>query len=72
MTAFNSVGESLKSNALAILAAKKADKPINLRENSATTTAYQIGLLWDDGNYNGGTPIIDYRVWFSVSGQNNF
>jgi hypothetical protein len=40
--------------------------------NSATTTAYQIGLTWEDGAYNGGSPIIDYRVWYSVSGANSF
>jgi hypothetical protein len=60
------------SDSLAILAAKLADAPVNLGDNTATTTAYQIALTWDDGSYNGGTPVIDYRVWYSVSGENNF
>jgi hypothetical protein len=72
ITSINTVGESERSDSLAILAAKLADAPVNLGDNTATTTAYQIALTWDDGSYNGGTPIIDYRVWYSVSGENNF
>jgi len=26
------------------------------------TTAYQIGLSWQEGAYNGASPVIDYRV----------
>jgi hypothetical protein len=35
------------------------------------TTAYQIGLYWEDGPFDGGSPIIDYRVNMRVSDYNN-
>lgn len=36
------------------------DKPINLADEVSITTAYVIGITWEDGNSYGGTPIIDY------------
>lgn len=38
------------------------DAPILLEDIVSITTAYVIGLRWQDGNSFGGTPIIDYRV----------
>lgn len=40
------------------------DAPINLADNVAITTAYVIGYTWEDGNSYGGTPILDYRLWW--------
>jgi hypothetical protein len=40
------------------------DKPINLADAVSITTAYVIGITWEDGNSYGGTPIIDYQVWY--------
>jgi hypothetical protein len=45
-----------------ILAAKPPDAPINLANVALITTGYQIGLLWEDGAYDGASPVIDYRV----------
>jgi hypothetical protein len=28
------------------------------------TSAYQVGLTWQEGTYNGGSPVIDYRVTY--------
>ena len=36
-----------------------------------TTTAYQIGITWQDGDYNGGTPILDYRVWYKLQSSSD-
>jgi len=31
------------------------------------TTAYQIGLSWTEGAYNGGSPVLDYQVEFKIA-----
>lgn len=38
------------------------DSPINLVNIPAMTNAHSIALQWEDGESNGGSPIIDYRV----------
>lgn len=65
VTATNFYGESESSNqgngATILLV---PDAPLNLADNPAVTTAYVIGLVWDDGHSYGGTPIIDYRITY--------
>ena len=59
------------------------DAPINLADVptlyslegdylSGITTAYKIGLTWDDGVYNGGTSILDYQVLYTTIEDNLF
>ena len=60
MTARNTVGDSNMSEIITILAAKQPDAPLNLAEVPGLTTAYQIGLIWIDGVYDGASPVIDY------------
>jgi hypothetical protein len=67
VTARNTVGSSLQSEEVAILAAKEPDAPISLLNNAAITTGYQVGLEWSDGAYNGGSAVIDYQVSFKTS-----
>jgi len=57
------VAISLKS--LAVLAAKIPDAPINLANDAEVTSAYQVGLSWNEGVYNGGSSVIDYQVSFA-------
>jgi hypothetical protein len=38
------------------------DEPINLSNNLLITWGTTIGLTWDEGDNNGGTPVIDYTV----------
>jgi hypothetical protein len=38
--------------------------PINLSNNPSVTTATQIGINWQDGIFNGGKPVTDYRISF--------
>ena len=40
------------------------DAPLNLRNVPSVTLATQIGIQWDTGVNNGGSPVIDYRVSF--------
>jgi hypothetical protein len=44
---------------------------LNLAEDRALTTSYAIGLVWGDVADNGGSAVIDYRVWFD-QGSNDF
>jgi hypothetical protein len=67
VTARNSVGSSLYSEEIEILAAKEPNAPLNLLEIPGLTTAYQIGISWVDGVYDGATSVIDYDVSFKLS-----
>lgn len=62
VTARNTVGDSNMSEIITILAAKPPDVPLNLREVPGLTTAYQVGLIWEDGLYDGASPVLDYQV----------
>jgi hypothetical protein len=64
LTARNSVGDSLFSQSIAIRAAEIADAPLALQNVDSVTNAYQVGLAWQEGSYNGGSPVIDYRVTY--------
>lgn len=41
------------------------DAPVNLVNVPEITTGTTIGLAWDDGANDGGTPILDYHVAFA-------
>lgn len=43
------------------------DAPINLLDNTAVTTAYVIGVTWEDGSSTGGSPILDYKITYDQS-----
>jgi hypothetical protein len=60
VTARNTVGSGELSVALAVLAAKLPDAPLNLTNVSEVTTGYQVELSWTEGAYDGGSPEIDY------------
>jgi hypothetical protein len=71
----NTVGLSLYSESVSILAAHEPDAPINVENVPSVftfdglniggiTTAYQVGLVWVEGPYNGGTHVIDFRISF--------
>lgn len=62
----NEVGLSLDSDDLVILAARIPDKIVSLENNAAITTAYQAGLTWSNGAFDGGSPIIDYKVSYML------
>lgn len=71
VTARNDVGSSLLSPQITILCAKKPDPPVNLADVPSITTAYQIGLQWEDGPFDGGSPIIDYRLSYKINPMND-
>ena len=45
------------------------DAPISLSENTAQRTASTLGLTWTEGNANGGSAIIDYRINYAEQGE---
>jgi hypothetical protein len=59
----NLVGLSALSDATSIQAAQIPDPPINIVNVEAITTATDIGLQWEAPVFNGGSAIIDYRLW---------
>ena len=68
----NLVGYSDYSNTVAILAAQIPDPPIYLADVPAATKADRIGLVWQPPIFNGGSPIIDYRLWYDDATGSNF
>ena len=42
------------------------DAPRNLIRDAVATTTSQVGLSWDQGLLDGGSPVIDYRVAFDI------
>jgi hypothetical protein len=40
------------------------DAPISVSNVPTVTTGYQIGLSWLPGIANGGTQVIDYRIYW--------
>lgn len=56
----NSVGSSVESEAISVLAARIPDQPAGLANDETITTAYQVGLTWSDDFYSGGSNVIDY------------
>jgi len=57
---------------LFILAAKAPDAPSSLANNPSKTTAFRVGLTWTEGNYNGGSTVIDYRVSYATANSETF
>ncbi len=53
---------------MSILAAKTPDAPKNLANNVLQTGSGVIGITWNEGDYNGGSPILDYRVSYHLEG----
>jgi hypothetical protein len=68
----NTVGYSSDSAELSVLAAKLPDSPVSVINVPGTTTAYQVGLSWSDGSYNGGSPVIDYQVSFTEVSSSSY
>lgn len=50
---------------MSILAAKPPDVPINFQDVPGLTTATQIGIKWDDGSYDGASPVLDYQLSYA-------
>ena len=55
-----------------VLAAQIPDAPTDLSNVPAETTSSQIGLSWVAPAFDGGSPIVDYRLWTDNASGNTF
>lgn len=61
MVARNAVGFGAESDPISILAARIADAPYDLTNKPEITAAGIVSFSWTP-DYNGGSPILSYRV----------
>jgi hypothetical protein len=66
------VGHSPYSALISELAAQIPDAPISLANVPSITLADQIGLTWAAPVFDGGSPIIDYKLWFDDATGSTF
>lgn len=59
----NLVGYSEESDIVSILSAQIANAPGDFANDPTVTDAYEIGLGWSPPSFDGGSPVIDYRIW---------
>lgn len=63
--AFNTYGNSATSlTGNGAIITTIPDSPINLQNDPIVTTATQIGINWQDGAFDGGKVVTDYRIWY--------
>lgn len=63
VVAFNSVGDGPSSQVGGeAVSATVPDFPRFLTRVNSLTTTKVLSLTWEDGDFNGGSPIIDYEV----------
>lgn len=60
----NVINFSEYSTPIDILAAQIPDEPTDLVNVPTVTSATQVGLDWIAPVFDGGSPVIDYRVWY--------
>jgi len=60
------------SNEVSIRAAKIPDAPIGLSNVDQLTRSGVIGLTWTPGAYDGGSPVIDYSIYFKTGSDPYF
>jgi hypothetical protein len=57
---------SLEGNGAIILTVP--DAPTDQANNAVVTSGSQIGLTWNQGVMNGGTPVIDFKIAYKFDG----
>lgn len=45
------------------------DAPLNLVNVVEITNAFNIGMDWDHGLDDGGSPVIDFKVWYALENE---
>jgi hypothetical protein len=46
--------------------------PEDLQNDPAITNAVQIGLTWQNPTFDGGSELIDYRIWYDNASGSTF
>jgi hypothetical protein len=73
VSATNSYGESSYSpvgNGATIWV--EPDAPVALANNAEVTNANEIAVTWQEGVNNGGTEVLDFRLWYTLESANSF
>jgi hypothetical protein len=67
VTAYNSVGygQSSQIGGTAVSAIVPLP-PKALANNPALTSISQISFTWQDGDFNGGAPVLDYQIEYDL------
>lgn len=68
VTAFNSVGYGPASQVGGTaVSAIVPNPPKNLVNNPGLTSISQISISWQDDDFNGGSPVLDYQISYDQS-----
>jgi len=68
----NRLGESDFSKPIEVLAARVPDAPKPPHNLNQITNVDKIGLSWSTSYYDGGSPILDYTIWWDQGTSKNF
>ena len=68
----NVVGLSGQSASINVLAAQIPDPPTDLINVAASTSSNQITLAWTAPIFDGGSLLLDYRLWFDNASGSTF
>jgi hypothetical protein len=68
----NLINFSEYSASITELAAQIPDAPTGLANVLATTNADQIGITWVAPVFDGGSPLIDYSIWYDDASGSTF
>ena len=63
--AFNTIGDGPTSAVGGTaVSATTPSAPVSLARYDLLTSTSQISLTWQDGDFNGGAPILDYQIQY--------
>jgi hypothetical protein len=68
VTANNIKGSSESEAGNGAVIITKPDSPINLVEETSLRSTTTLGLTWNAGLDDGGTPLLDYRISMEING----
>ena len=66
------IGFSPLSTEIQVKAAQTPDKPTNVANVEAQTSATQIGLTWQAPANDGGSAVTDYQIWYDNASGSTF
>jgi hypothetical protein len=64
----NAAGLSEHSSGVQILAARIPDAPVSVSSFFCFNQGKKISLKWSEGQYNGGSDVLDYSLLYSQGG----
>jgi hypothetical protein len=68
----NLIGLSVESTPITVKAAQIPDEPTTLANVPLQTTSSQVSMTWVAPVFDGGSPVIDYSVWYDNASGSTF